>query len=158
MTQTLQENYPIAAIQNGTAIDHIPAGQGMRIFRLLNLQTHREGISVGLNLPSGAAFGKKDIIKVEGREITEEEASRIGIFAPSTTVSIIRGGHVTNKFQVPLPKQIDHAIICPNTRCITNFEKTSRRFNVLRVGKNICLCCHYCERTFAHDEINEYEV
>lgn len=158
MTQTLQECNPIAAIQNGTAIDHIPAGQGMRIFRLLNLQQHENRISIGLNLPSGVISGTKDIIKVEGREITEVEASRIGIFAPTTTVSIIRDGEVVNKFQAPLPEEILHAIVCPNTRCVTNFEKTSRRFNVSQVGKNICLCCHYCERTFVHDEINEYEV
>jgi len=158
MTPTLQDSHPIAAIQDGTAIDHIPAGQGMRIFRLLNLHTYKEGISLGLNLPTESIMGKKDIIKVEGREITEVEASCIGIFAPSTTVAIIRDGEVVNKFQVPLPKEIYHVIVCPNTRCVTNFEKTSRRFNVSKVGKNICLCCHYCERTFAHDEINEYEV
>lgn len=157
MSLVAQKSYPIAAIHNGTAIDHIPAGQGMRIFRLLNLDKHQEGISMGLNLPS-QVMGTKDLIKVEGREITEEEASSLGIFAPKVTVAIIREGEVVDKFQVPLPDHIQNVIICPNPRCITNHEKTTRQFSVNRVGKHIWLRCHYCERTYAHHEINEYEV
>ena len=148
---------PIAPIQNGTAIDHIPPGQGMRIFRLLNLDRHQERISIGLNLESDV-MGKKDLVKVEGREITEEEASRFGIFAPSTTVSIVREGKVVHKFQVPLPQQIQNVVICPNPRCVTNHEKTSRQFSVSKVGKHIWLSCHYCERTYVQNEINDYEV
>ena len=155
MSPIAEETYTIAAIQNGSEIDHIPAGQGMRLFRLLQLEKYK--VTIGLQYPS-EVMGEKDIVKVEGLEISEEESSRIAIFAPSTTVAIIRDGEVVQKFQVPLPETIHNVIICPNPRCISNHEATSRTFSILQVRKKIMLCCHYCERTYAHHEINEYEV
>ncbi len=53
----------VEAIHNGTVIDHIPAGQGIKILQLFGLAQTHEKITVGLNLPS-KALGAKDIIKV----------------------------------------------------------------------------------------------
>lgn len=44
----------VAAIKNGTVIDHIAAGQALRIIRFLNLAEHHKQITLGLNLPSGS--------------------------------------------------------------------------------------------------------
>ncbi|NGX58651.1 MAG: Aspartate carbamoyltransferase regulatory chain [Chlamydiae bacterium] len=144
MNSTLEKNRIISAIENGTVIDHIPSGQGMRIFKLLNLEKFDQCVTLGLNLPSHV-IGKKDIIKLEGHEITEEESSRVAIFAPSTTIAIIRDGCVAKKFHVSLPEIIHDVIVCPNPRCITNHEKMTRRHSVSLVGKNIYLRCQYCE-------------
>jgi hypothetical protein len=54
----------VEAIRNGSVIDHIPAGQGIKILKLFHLLDTRERITVGLNLPS-AALVAKEVIGVE---------------------------------------------------------------------------------------------
>lgn len=157
MNNACEETHAISAIRNGTVIDHIPAGQGMRIFKLLNLEKYDQCVMMGLNLPSHV-IGKKDLIKLEGHEITEEESSYIAIFAPTTTIAIIRDEDVIKKFRVSLPEMIQNVIVCPNPQCVTNHEQTTRQYFVGYAGKKIYLRCQYCERTYAQEEINEYEV
>ncbi|MCC5831521.1 MAG: aspartate carbamoyltransferase regulatory subunit [Chlamydiales bacterium] len=140
----------VAAIGEGTVIDHIPAGEGMRIVRLLELAGHRHQVTLGLNLPS-KRLGYKDLIKVEGREVTEEEASQIAIFAPHATINIIRGYRIAKKFTVTLPEKVSQVLCCPNERCITNHESTPTRFEVSKRIRSVQLKCYYCEKSFAHD-------
>jgi aspartate carbamoyltransferase regulatory subunit len=140
----------VAAIENGTVIDHIPAGQGMRIVRLLKLADHKKKVTLGLNLPS-RSLGYKDLIKVEGREVSEEEASQIALFAPKGTINIIRGYQIGKKFSVTLPEMVSKILACPNQKCITNHEQLPTNFRVSRFGQKVMLQCHYCERGFAHD-------
>ncbi len=142
----MKKTLSVAAINNGTVIDHIPAGEGMRIVRLLKLAGHRNQVTLGLNLPS-KAMGYKDLIKVEGREITESEANQIAVFAPQATINIIRDLSLHKKFAVTLPEKLEGFLSCPNARCITNHEEMKNRFLVGR-GK---LTCYYCEKSFAHE-------
>ncbi|MCH9626739.1 MAG: Aspartate carbamoyltransferase regulatory chain [Chlamydiales bacterium] len=140
----------VAAIQKGTVIDHIPAGQGMRIVRLLKLDSQHHQVTLGLNLPS-KTMGYKDLIKVEGREITESEAQQIAIFAPKATLNIIRDFELTKKFAVSLPKKVEKVLRCPNEKCITNHEQTKTRFSVDKPVRGVQLTCYYCQKSFAHD-------
>ncbi len=152
MTITLDETLALATISQGTVIDHIPAGQGMRLFRLLLLDKLNDCVTIGLNLYS-PTMKKKDMIKIEGIELTPEEASKLAVFAPSTTVAIIREGVVAEKFSVSLPTLVENVIHCPNPSCVTNYEKTDRLFYVIPAGKNNVLRCKYCEKTYMQDEI-----
>ena len=58
-----QQKLQVEAICHGSVIDHIPAGQGIKILKLFHLLDTQQRITVGLNLPS-AALGAKDLIKV----------------------------------------------------------------------------------------------
>jgi len=140
----------VAAIENGTVIDHIPAGQGMRIVRLLKLADHKKKVTLGLNLPS-KSLGYKDLIKVEGREVSEEEANQIALFAPKATLNIIRNYRIEKKFAVTLPTTISKILTCPNQQCITNHEQVQTQFRVSRFGHRVMLHCDFCEKGFAHD-------
>ena len=140
----------VAAIEQGTVIDHIPAGYGMEIVKLLKLAKHNQVVTLGLNLAS-KTLTQKDLIKVEGREISKEEASQIAIFAPSAKINIIRNFKVVDKFTVTMPSQIERWVVCPNKNCITNHERMQTRFTVHRFGETVELKCHFCERIFAHD-------
>jgi aspartate carbamoyltransferase regulatory subunit len=140
----------VAAIECGTVIDHIPAGQGMRIVRLLKLAEHKKKVTLGLNLPS-ASLGLKDLIKVEGREVSVEEASQIALFAPKSTINIIRNYQVEKKFTVSLPEKLSKVLTCPNARCITNHEMIQTQFRVYKSGHKILLQCQFCDKDFAHD-------
>lgn len=141
-----EKTLSVAAIGSGTVIDHIPAGEGMRIVRLLQLAGHGNQVTLGLNLPS-KTLGSKDLIKVEGREINEEEANRIAVFAPRATLNVIRDFNLYKKFKVELPEKIEKVLDCPNGRCITNHEEMETRFLIGRGA----LSCFYCEKSFKHE-------
>lgn len=143
----------VAAIANGTVLDHIEPGAGIKIVKLLRLPGHRQQVTLGLNLPS-KRMSFKDIIKVEGRELSPAEANQVAILAPLTTINIIQNYEITQKFQVALPERIADVISCPNPCCISNHEPTTRTIYVLSRAKNpIFLECHYCRKLFTHEEI-----
>lgn len=148
---------PIAIIDHGTVLDHISAGKAMLLLRLLKLEAEHRQITVGLNLPS-TRFKRKDIIKVEGWELSPSEASQVAIFSPHTTVSIIKDFKVADKFSVVRPDVLEGAVCCPNRSCITNHESADRFFYVAEVRKEVLLCCKYCERVFHLHEILQFAV
>ncbi len=146
----MKKTLSVAAIENGTVIDHILAGQGMRIVRLLKLASHKNEVTLGLNLPS-QSMGYKDLIKVEGRVITSEEANQIAVFAPKAKINIIDDFQVVKKFPVELPKKVVKMLCCPNPRCITNHDPMDTLFYIRSFGEGVELCCKYCEKSFSHE-------
>lgn len=149
-----QKLLSVAAIQNGTVIDHIEAGIALKIVKILDLAASTTQVTLGLNLPS-AALGYKDIIKVENRELTVDEANQVAIFSPDATINIIKDFEVNHKFKVTLPEMIENIILCPNPFCISRHEKTVRLMKVLRrrSKNNIGIECHYCKKIFTQEEI-----
>ncbi|PIZ94952.1 MAG: aspartate carbamoyltransferase regulatory subunit [Candidatus Magasanikbacteria bacterium CG_4_10_14_0_2_um_filter_37_12] len=150
--------FKVYAIKAGTVIDHIQVGRAMKIIDILKLASHKSTVTVGLNFPS-SNLGRKDIIKVENRELSPEEANRVAIFAPNSTINIIRNFKVADKFKVKIPEIINKIIVCPNPTCITNNETMSSCFHVSHNGdiNIIKLRCKYCEKIFIHDDIREYK-
>src|SRR5438105_100572 len=102
----------VAAIRNGTVIDHIGIGKALKIIRLLKLENYPKPITLGLNLPSNT-YGYKDIIKVEDMELTPDEANQVAIFAPSATINIICDYEVHKKYRVEMPATLEKVISCP---------------------------------------------
>ncbi len=147
----------IEAIQHGTVIDHIPSGQALRILDLLKIREHSHAVTLGLNLES-KRLGKKDIIKITGRALTELEASNIAVFAPKARINIIQDYHVVEKMMALLPRELKTILICPNTNCVSNSESIPSLFRVDAVRGDIRLSCHYCERTYGRSDIQEYRT
>ena len=52
----------IDSLQNGVVIDHIPAGQGLDIYRLLNLDAQSHSVAL-LQYVKSEKYGCKDLIK-----------------------------------------------------------------------------------------------
>ena len=137
----------VAAIKKGTVIDHITAGQALRIVKLLNLAKHHKQVALGLNLPS-KTLKYKDLIKVEDRELSADEVNQVAILSPHATINIIQNFEVVKKFQVSIPQTLSGILACPNPKCVTNHEKMVSSFIVKqRVHKNV-LHCRYCHKTF----------
>lgn len=151
------QTMPVAAIEHGSVIDHIPAGHAFNIVRLLKLRDHKKQLSMGLNLPS-QKLNLKDLIKVEGIEISPEEANQIALFAPQATISIIRSYSISQKFEVSLPKQVTGLIVCPNPRCICNHDTIMTRFYIHPRPKTVIVECHYCRKRFPQETIHEYSI
>ncbi len=153
---TLQSmDLTISAIRNGTVIDHITCGQALRIIRLLNLDQHSKKISIGLNLPGSNSI-LKDLIKIEDRELSEDEANQIAILSPQTTINIIKNFEVSHKFQVIIPDTIARVIVCPNKQCISNHQPVSTFFYVNQRPHSVQLRCKYCEQIFSQEEVKSH--
>lgn len=148
MSKTLS----VAAIHNGTVIDHIAAGKGLKIINLLRLLYGHYQITLGLNLPSNK-LGKKDLIKIENYMLSESEASDIKILAPAATVNIIKNYEVIKKLITKIPQKIENIFVCTNKNCITQTEKISSMFFVHQQGKQVKLSCGYCEKSWNRDQI-----
>jgi len=139
-----KEELQVAALQNGTVIDHIPTDKLFTIVSLLGLKDSDLNITIGNNLPS-EKLGKKGIIKVADRFFTDEEISRLSVVAPNVQLNIIRNYEVVEKKQVTMPDVIKGIVKCGNPKCITNNEPMTTIFHVLCKETGV-LKCHYCEK------------
>lgn len=142
----------VAAIKNGTVIDHIPAGQALSIIRLLQIDANKNRATIGLHLPS-KRLSSKDLIKIENRFLSEMEANEVTVFAPAATINIIENFEVTKKISTRLPEILNNVFICPNPSCITHTEPVSSCFFIEEQGKHVKLICKYCEKQFDRDKI-----
>ena len=141
----------IRAIENGTVIDHIPTDATFKVVDILHLQSYNDEISIATNLESNK-IGKKGIIKVAGKYLTEPEFNKISIVAPDATVNIIKNYNVKEKLKVKIPDFIENVITCSNPDCITNNEEVRTKFYINK-KMPLKVRCHYCEREMAKDEI-----
>ncbi|MBI4363020.1 MAG: aspartate carbamoyltransferase regulatory subunit [Euryarchaeota archaeon] len=136
----------VLPIRKGTVIDHIPGGRALRVLRILGItDASRETVSVAMNVPS-RQMGRKDIVKVENRELVPGEVQKIALIAPRATINIIDDMEVRRKMKVSLPREIEGVLRCSNPNCISNTpEPAVARFRVENGG----LRCFYCERMFS---------
>jgi len=135
----------IPLIKNGTVIDHITTGNAIKVLKILDIpQKHSSIVSVALNVTG--RMGKKDILKIENRELARDEVDKIALIAPKATINIIRNYKVAEKHKVVLPDDLRGIAKCPNPTCISNFnEPVESRFIIL--DKEIPrIKCYYCER------------
>ena len=133
----------VAAIENGTVIDHIPADKTYKVAELLKLQELPETVTIGFNYPS-KKLGKKGLIKVSDKYFTDEEISRLSVVAPNVVLSIIRNYEVTEKKMVETPAVLRHIVKCNNPKCITNNEPMATIFHVNKATAMVR--CQYCDK------------
>jgi len=143
----MSEKMQVEAICKGTVIDHIAAGQGLKILNRLHLINDKMRLTVGLNLPSGQ-FGSKDLIKVENWLFSKDEANELALLAPNATVNIIEDYKVVSKFNMELPEVLVGIFPCPNTNCITHSEPVDSKFTIETDNEQVRLRCQYCEELF----------
>lgn len=141
----------VAAIKNGTVIDHIPSSKLFQVVRLLHLEDIKSQIMVGYNLPS-AKMGNKSIIKIADKFFTDTELNVLSVVAPNVTLCIIRDYEVVEKRCVTLPTEIVGIVKCANPKCITNNEPMHTHFHLID-AKNGIIQCKYCEKEQKLDNI-----
>ncbi len=133
----------VAAIENGTVIDHIPAEKTYQVVNLLSLQDLDTPVTIGNNFIS-RKVGKKGIIKVSDKFFTNEEISRLSVVAPKIVLNIIKDYEVVEKKTVETPDELRGIVKCNNPKCITNNEPMDTIFNIVDKDKGV-LKCHYCD-------------
>ncbi len=150
--ENIRKELVVSAIENGTVIDHIPAGVVFRVVRILNLEAIGTQVTVGFNLES-RKYGKKGIIKVSGKFFKRDQIDKIALVAPTATLIIIKNYEVTEKRQVVIPDEIHKLVKCVNPNCITNNQNVATRFLVID-KEDLKLQCHYCEKITAKNNID----
>lgn len=143
----------VAAIKNGTVIDHIPTEKTYQVVSLLCLEQLATQVTIGYNYRS-KKLGRKGIIKVEDKFFTDEEISRLSVVAPNIVLNIIRDYEVVEKKTVTTPDELQGIVKCNNPKCITNNEPMRTLFHVTDKQKGT-LKCHYCEK---EQDINKVEL
>ena len=141
----MKKDLKVPRIKDGTVIDHITAGNAVKVLHILGIpKSTSSTVSVAMNVKS--KFGKKDIVKVENREIDPKEVDKIALIAPKATINIIRDYKVARKHKVELPDEVVGIVSCSNPTCVSNAnEPVETRFMVINKDPPR-IKCYYCER------------
>ena len=137
----------IRRIKDGTVIDHIRAGEALRVLQILGI-TGKEGelVSVAMNVPS-SKLGKKDVVKVANRFLKTEETDKLALVAPLATANIIKKYKVSAKHRVELPTVFNGILKCPNPTCVSNLPGEPIVPTIDVVDKDAPLLkCRFCQR------------
>jgi len=135
----------VQPIKNGTVIDHITSGNAIKVLHILGIpKTSNSVVSVIMNVPS--RMGRKDIVKIENRELKTSEVNKIALIAPKATINIIRNYDVVEKNVVKLPDEILGIVTCSNPTCVSNFKEPIKSRFIVKSKDPLRIQCYYCER------------
>jgi len=145
----------IDKIKNGIVIDHIRAGQGIRIFNWLGLDKAPYTVAFVVNANS-RMMGKKDIIKIDNTIAIN--FNLLGLIDPNITVNVIENQTITEKIKLQLPDRVENVLICKNPRCITSTEKYIPHIFHLENPELQTYRCEYCDEIRSSDDFRELGV
>ncbi len=137
----------IDSIKNGIVLDHISAGNAMKVYDALGLDKLDCSVAIIKNVKSNK-MGKKDILKIDNELTIDFEV--LGYLDPNITVCIIKNGDLVEKKKLKLPKKIVNIEKCKNPRCITSVEADLDHVFYLANEKKRIYRCIYCETKVEH--------
>jgi aspartate carbamoyltransferase regulatory subunit len=133
----------IGQIKDGIVLDHITAGRGMDIYKILELNKLDCTVAMIERAPS-PKMGRKDIIKID--QVMDIDFDVLGYMDPGITVNIIRDGKVAERRHLSLPERVVGVLKCKNPRCITSVEQELvREFKLTDPDKQVYRCI-YCDQ------------
>ena len=132
----------IGKIEDGIVLDHIKAGQGMKLYNILGLEKQDCEVALIQNAHS-EKLGRKDILKID--KIIDVNLDAVGYVDPGITVNIIRGGKLAKRSHLEAPEEVVGIIKCKNPRCITTIEQELPQVFQLTDRENRVYRCKYCE-------------
>lgn len=139
----------ITSLKNGIVIDHVKAGNGIKIFELLGLAELDEQVALILNAES-TNMGRKDIIKVENHQ--DLNLDIVSIIDPKATVNIIENEKVVEKKDLELPEVVENVLTCQNPKCISTSERSVVSKFILIDPEEKNYKCAYCDHIYDVEE------
>lgn len=135
----------ISGIHQGYVLDHIQAGDSLKIYDYLGLGKLGPDCTIAMimNAKSGK-MGHKDIIKVEC-PVGSIDLDILGFLDHNITVNEIQHDEIVAKHKLRLPPQIKNVITCKNPRCITSIEQGLDQIFVLADAEHGVYKCRWCE-------------
>ena len=132
----------IGKIEDGIVLDHIKAGEGMTLYKILGLDSLDCQVALIKNAES-KKMGRKDILKID--QLIDVNLDAIGYVDPGITVNIIKNGKLVKSTHIDPPEEIVDIIKCKNPRCITTTEQELQHVFKLTDRENGVYRCIYCE-------------
>lgn len=123
----------IDSIKEGFVIDHIKAGNAMKIYELLNLKDLDCQVAIITNAKSKKT-GKKDIIKIDKN--IDLDIEKLGFIDNNITVNVVKNDKIIEKKKLSLPEEIVNVAKCQNPRCITSVEHSLDQIFILTDKEN----------------------
>ncbi len=139
----------ITSLKNGVVIDHIKAGNGLKIFNLLGLEKLEEEVALILNA-SSQTMDKKDIIKIEDH--TDINLDAVALVDPSATVNIIKNEEVVDNKSLEYPQIITDILTCQNPKCVSTSERSVESKFILINKEEKSYKCAYCGHIYDVEE------
>ena len=124
----------IDTIENGYVIDHITAGNAIKLYRLLDL----EELDCQVALITNAKSKKtkvKDLLKIG--KLIDIDLDKIAYIDPKATVNIVKDNKIIEKKKLELPEKLINVCRCNNPRCITSIERGLDQIFNLTDKKNL---------------------
>ena len=132
----------IGQIKDGIVLDHITAGNSIRIYDILGLGDLDCTVAMIKNADS-AKMGRKDIIKIF--RVIDIDFAVLGYIDPGVTVNIIQDGKIVKREKLSLPERVTNIIRCKNPRCISSCEQELPQvFRLVDPEKKLYRCI-YCD-------------
>ena len=141
----------IGKIEEGFVLDHIEAGESLKIYKHLGLDKFDCTVAIIKNAKS-KKMGKKDILKVEC-PIEELNLDILAFIDKNITVNVIKNSEIIQKLNLTLPKEIKKVLHCKNPRCITSIEQELPHIFILTDEAKGIYRCKYCEEKYVKTEI-----
>ena len=132
----------IDSIKNGYVIDHISAGQAMKIYEYLKLGELDCQVAIIKNARS-TKMGKKDIIKIDKK--VKIDFDILGYIDPNITINIIENDEKVKKYHPELKMELVDIVKCKNPRCITSIERGLKHVCILKDKDSARYRCKYCD-------------
>ena len=132
----------IDSIKNGYVIDHISAGQAMKIYEYLKLGELDCQVAIIKNARS-TKMGKKDIIKID--KMVKIDFDVLGYIDPNITINVIENDIKVKKFHPELKMELIDIVKCKNPRCITSVERGLKHICILKDKETARYRCKYCD-------------
>lgn len=132
----------IDSIKNGYVLDHIKAGNSMRIYNYLNLEQLECSVAILKNVKS-SKMGRKDIMKIDS--LIDLDFDVLGYIDPGITINIIENDAIVAQTGAVPAERLTNVIRCRNPRCITTTEQELDHVFKLTDRENRVYRCMYCE-------------
>lgn len=140
----------INSIKQGIVIDHIKAGQGIKIYNYLGLDKVDFTVALITHAHSDKQ-DRKDIIKIEN--VMDMDFTVLGLIDPNLTINIIEDEVIKEKIKLKTPERVDDVIKCKNPRCITSIEKYITHTFFLVDEEQGKYRCQYCDEIYTFPEL-----
>ena len=132
----------IDTIENGYVIDHITAGNAIKIYEVLNLKELDCQVALITNVKSQKTK-IKDLIKIG--KLIDIDFNKLAYIDSNLTVNIVKNNKIIEKRKLSLPEKLINVTNCKNPRCITSIERDlDQVFKLTYKDKEIYRCI-YCE-------------
>ncbi|KAA0014802.1 aspartate carbamoyltransferase regulatory subunit [Thermoplasmatales archaeon ex4484_30] len=136
----------VQPIKDGTVIDHITPGNALKVVKILGITEKQPDSIISIAMNVVGKRGKKDIVKIENRELDPKEVDKIALIAPNATINIIRNYEVAEKHRVSVPDEVVGIVKCPNPNCISNTREPIETKFIVKSRNPLKIKCYYCER------------